>query len=97
MAEPSSPEQMARPIRGDWDATATGVAAKFDIGRVLHDGPRDADELANAMHSHLDSLYRVRLALASDGVFAETAFERIHGQPVLDDLAVRPEQSGIST
>ena len=47
------------------------VAATLRIGDLLEDGPRSAEDLANATGTHAPTLYRILRALASVGVFAE--------------------------
>jgi hypothetical protein len=51
---------------------AIHVAATLGIADLLEDGPRSADDLAEATGMHAPTLYRVLRALASVGVFAET-------------------------
>ena len=52
------------------------VAATLGLADLLADGPRTADELAVAAGTQPDALYRILRALASLGVFAETATPR---------------------
>ncbi|HVF01819.1 MAG TPA: methyltransferase [Rubrobacteraceae bacterium] len=47
------------------------VVATLGIADLLTDGPRSADELAEATEAHAPALYRVLRALASIGVFVE--------------------------
>ncbi|MGK5094320.1 methyltransferase [Deltaproteobacteria bacterium TL4] len=47
------------------------VAAKLGIADLLKEGQKHTDELANATHTHSDSLYRLLRTLASRGIFAE--------------------------
>jgi len=49
------------------------AAAKLGIADLLEAGPRTAEELAGLAGVHAPSLYRLLRALASVGVFAETA------------------------
>lgn len=49
------------------------VAAQFGVADLLKDGPKSADELAQAIGAHPRSLYRLLRALAGAGVFAEEA------------------------
>ena len=48
------------------------VAAALGIADLLEDGPKSADELAEATGTHAPSLYRLLRALASVGLFIET-------------------------
>jgi hypothetical protein len=52
------------------------VAARLGLADLLAEGPRTADELASATGMHAGALYRILRALASVGVFAETATPR---------------------
>lgn len=47
------------------------IAAELGIADLLADGPRTAEELAQATDTHGPSLYRVLRALAGFGIFAE--------------------------
>ncbi len=49
------------------------VAAQFGVADLLKDGPKSADELAQAIGAHPRSLYRLLRALAGAGIFAEEA------------------------
>ena len=51
---------------------AIHVAAALGIADLLEDGPKSADELAEATGTHAPSLYRLLRALASVGIFVET-------------------------
>ena len=52
---------------------AIHVAATLGIADLLKDGPRGADELAEAAGAHAPTLYRLLRALAGVGVFTEAA------------------------
>ncbi|MGH9554820.1 MAG: methyltransferase [Terriglobales bacterium] len=52
---------------------SVNVVAKLKIADLLKDGPRPTRDLAAASGVNEDALYRVMRALASSGVFAETA------------------------
>src|SRR6187401_1935749 len=60
-------------MTGYWVSQALYVAAKLGVADLLADGPRPAEELALATHTHAPSLRRVLRALASVGVFTEAA------------------------
>lgn len=52
------------------------VAARLGLADLLTNGPRTVDELAAATGTQASALYRILRALASVGVFAETAIPR---------------------
>jgi hypothetical protein len=54
-------------------SAALGAAVQLDIPDRLADGPRTAADLARAAGAHEDATYRVLRALATVGVFTETA------------------------
>jgi hypothetical protein len=56
---------------------ALRVVAELGIADLLAHGARSVDELAAASGAHAPSLYRFMRALASCGVFAETAHARV--------------------
>lgn len=62
------------------------VAARLRIADLLHDGPRTAEELAQATHAHGPSLYRVLRALAAEGIFAEDEQGRFSMTPLAEPL-----------
>lgn len=66
------------------------VAARLDIADLLKGGARSCDELASRVGVHPRALYRVLRALASNGIFAETA----DGAFELTPLAA-PLQTGV--
>lgn len=73
-------------ILGSLVSQAVYVAAKLSVADLLADGPRTADELAEATGAHAPSLYRVMRALASCGVFAERADGRFELTPAAELL-----------
>ncbi len=73
MTTPSHARQLTALITAYWNSQAVYVAAELGIADLLRDGPRHADDLARATDSNADALYRLLRALASLGVFAETA------------------------
>jgi hypothetical protein len=60
------------------------VAAKLRLADLLKDGPRTAEELADKCDADARALHRLMRALASLGIFAETAGGRFE----MTDLAV---------
>ncbi|HVF02191.1 MAG TPA: methyltransferase [Rubrobacteraceae bacterium] len=65
---------------------AIHVAATLGIADLLEDGPRSADELAEATGTHGPTLYRLLRALASVGVFAEQTDGRFGSTPFAEYL-----------
>jgi len=64
-------DQLARLLSGYWYTQTIYVAAKLGLAELLKDGPRSAQELAEATETNPQALYRLLRALASIGVFAE--------------------------
>ena len=60
-------------LRGALVTRALALAADLRIAHALSGGPRGVDELARDTGADADTLDRVLRALASDGIFAETA------------------------
>jgi hypothetical protein len=58
-------------ITGYWISQAIYAAAKFGIADLLKNGPRTAEQLAEATSTNPDALYRLLRALASVGIFSE--------------------------
>lgn len=56
-----------------WASRAIYAAAKLGIADLLAAGPKTADQLAAAVDAHPRSIYRLMRALASRGLFTETA------------------------
>lgn len=65
---------------------ALAVAARLGLADLLGDGPKTTDELAAATGANGDALYRMLRALASVGVFAETAERRFTLTPMAELL-----------
>jgi hypothetical protein len=86
MPEPTPHDQMARMITGYWVSQMVYVAAKLRIPDRLADGPKTAEELAQATGTHARSLYRLLRALASLGVFTEGGDHRFSPTPLADAL-----------
>ena len=70
--EPSTRDALMRMTNAYQASQAIHVAATLGIADLLKDGPRNADELAEATGTHAPTLYRLLRALASVGVFAES-------------------------
>ncbi len=69
--ELSPRDTLWRMTNGYQVSQAIHVVATLGIADLLTDGPRSADELAEATGAHAPALYRVLRALASIGVFVE--------------------------
>jgi O-methyltransferase domain/Dimerisation domain len=69
----SPPAALLQMMTGYWVSQAIYVAAKLGIADRLGDGPVSCEALAAATDSHGPSIYRVMRALASVGIFSETA------------------------
>jgi len=70
------PAQLMKFIVGRWISKPIYVAAELGIADILAGGPKSIEELAQASQSHAPSLYRMMRALASVGIFSETADKR---------------------
>jgi len=73
MTDAATAGRLTQMISGYWSSQAIYAAAKLGLADLLKDGPRTAGELAAAAGVHEDGLFRVLRALASIGLFAETA------------------------
>jgi SAM-dependent methyltransferase len=67
------PATMMGLITGYWVSQAVGVVAQLGVADQLGQGPRDSDELAQAVDADPQALYRVLRLLASLDVFAEVS------------------------
>jgi SAM-dependent methyltransferase len=83
---PPPDAMLAQLIFGKCVAMAISVAAKLRIADKLAAGPKSAADLARETDTHAGSLYRVLRALASVGVFAETADGRFRLTPMAEYL-----------
>jgi hypothetical protein len=75
-------DELARLLSGYWYTQTIYVAAKLSLAEHLKDGPRSAQDLAQATGTNPRALYRLLRALASLGIFAEE-----QGRFVLTPLA----------
>ena len=60
-------------LRGALGTRAIAIVAELGVAGALADGPRPVSELAGEVGADAETLRRLLRALASDGVFAETA------------------------
>ena len=78
--------QMQFMLHGYRLTQSLAVAASLGLADLLGDGDKSADELAAATGANRDALYRMLRALASVGVFAETAEGRFTLTPLAELL-----------
>lgn len=78
--------RMSQMLSGYWISQALYTAAHFGIADLLKEGPRTAEELAEATKTKGDFLYRLLRALASIGVFAEDASGKFQLTPMAELL-----------
>jgi hypothetical protein len=83
---PSPQQSMLELACGYWLSQLVFVAAKLGVADELKRGPATADALAKRLGVHAPSLFRVLRALASRGVFAETAPGRFKLTPLAATL-----------
>jgi hypothetical protein len=86
MSEPHPSQQLAQMIVGSWTSQAIYVAAKLRLADHLADGPRAAEELADAAGVAPRPLYRLLRALAFVGVFAMETDGRFRLNPRAEPL-----------
>ncbi len=86
MSELQPSQQLVQMIVGSWVSRAIYVAAKLQIADHLADGPRSAEELAEATGVASRPLYRLLRALAGVGVFARDADGRFRLNPLAEPL-----------
>ena len=71
---PSAPEAVLwDALRGALVTRTLALAADLRLAHALSDGPRSVEDLARDTGADADTLERILRALASDGIFAETA------------------------
>src|SRR6516164_3607431 len=90
---PSSAAALRHLIDGYRFTQLLYVAAKLGIADLLHDGPKNSHELAQATQTHPRALYRVLRALASLGVFAEDQAQCFHLTPLAHLLRTEVPES----
>lgn len=78
--------QLLEMIFGFALSRSIAVAAQFGVADLLKDGPKNVDELAQAIGAHPRSLYRLLRALAGAGIFAEEADGRFSLTPLSELL-----------
>ena len=80
--EEVSPRTVLEIITGKWKTQAVCVAAELGIADMLKDGPRSAQEIAQAADASEDAVYRLLRALASLGLFASLPERRFSLTPL---------------
>jgi hypothetical protein len=79
-------QQLNQMIVGCWTSRLIYVAAKLRLADRVADGPRSAEELAEAAGVAPRPLYRLLRSLASVGVFAQEADGRFQLNPLSEGL-----------
>ena len=74
----SASEALGGMIAGGRKTQVVYVAAKLGIADQLADGPKDSQELAEAVGAHPRMLHRLMRALVGLGVFAQDSDDRFH-------------------
>jgi hypothetical protein len=82
-------QQLLGMITSYWSAMSIHVAAKLKLADLIKDGPKSAQELAQATKTHPQALYRLLRALASAEIFAEDADGRFTMTPMGECLIDR--------
>ena len=83
---PPANETMLGLISGYWVSQLVNVAAKLNIADELAKGPKTVAAIAQRVGVNAEYLYRVLRALASVGVFAETADGKFRLTPTAQTL-----------
>jgi hypothetical protein len=78
---PNPAERLFRVIGGYWTSRAVYAAARLGLADLVDDGPKTAEQLAEATGTHSVSLYRLLRALAGIGMFAEDEAGRFAQTP----------------
>jgi hypothetical protein len=84
--KPSPPEVMRNLAIGYWVSRLIHIVAKLKLTDLLKHGPRTVEDLATASGVEPLMLYRILRALASVGIFAETANRRFKLTPLAATL-----------
>lgn len=72
-AAAAAPAQMLRLLYGSLVTQLLAVAAELGVADLLADGPQSVEQLAERTQTSAEALHRMLRALASTGVFTETA------------------------
>src|SRR6266851_1296694 len=84
--KPTPRQQLLQMITSYWTAQAIHVAAKLKLADLVKDGPKTAQELAQATKTHPQALYRLMRALASVEIFSEDADGKFSMTPMAECL-----------
>jgi hypothetical protein len=79
-------EQILGIVNNHWQSCCVGAAAQLELADALADGPLHVDLLAERTKTHASSLYRLLRALASTGIFTQTAPRVFGNTPASDCL-----------
>lgn len=80
------PEQLMQMLTSHYISQGIYVAAKLGIADLLKDGAKTIDELAESTQVETQSLYRILRALASNGIFTESAASYFANTPMTEYL-----------
>ena len=86
MNMPETLQKIIGMISGYWSSQVLYVIAKLGLADLLKQGPKTAEELASATHTHPRSLYRLLSSSVSLGLFAEDEQKRFSLTPLSDWL-----------
>lgn len=92
-AQPNPAEQILQVGSGYLASISLNIAIQLNIADLLTAGPRPVADLARETHAQEDALYRVLRALASTGIFAESAPHTFANTPASDLLRTGVEGS----
>jgi ubiquinone/menaquinone biosynthesis C-methylase UbiE len=84
--KPTPSQQLVGMITSYWHSMAIHVAAKLKLADLVKDGPKSAEQLAQATKTQPQALYRLLRALASVEIFAEDAQGRFGLTPMAECL-----------
>ncbi len=77
---------MLQMISGFWISRAIYIIAKLGLADHMQEGPKTAEQLAAATHTHASSLFRVLRALGSVGVLVQRDDNRFGLTPLSETL-----------
>ncbi len=84
--KPTPRQQLLQMITSYWSAMSIHVAAKLKLADLVKDGPKTADQLAQATKTQPQALFRLLRALSSVEIFAEDEQGRFHLTPMAECL-----------
>lgn len=84
--KPTPRQQLAQMITSYWASQSIHVAAKLKLADLVQDGPKTAEQLAQATRTQPQALYRLLRALSSVEIFAEDEQGRFSLTPMAELL-----------